>query len=156
MAPKGDRHQSYDVHGEGLDTLPEGLSAIGMPELRRAEALRLVRQVATANNARVFRWYKTAGKDELCCWWDELEFNVTWVWPNRVNIKTGAVTLPDRPIDWVGADGNVGWLLPGAVAGTGGGPRHTSTPTTICPATYIAQPVGSECPDCEVVHALTK
>lgn len=152
MASKGDIHRQYQVHGDGVETLHRGLSAIGMPEMRRRAALSWVNEVAAVNGAQVFRWYKTDGKDELCCWWDELAFNAMWVWTNHVHVKTGAVTLPDRPTDWVGDDGNVGWLLPGALAGNGGSPRESHVPTTICPVEFITQPVGSECPYCEVVH----
>jgi hypothetical protein len=152
MPPKGDAHRSYLVHGDGLDSISTGLIAIRMPEHRRHVALALTREVARVNHARHFRWYKTPGKDELCCWWDEHEANVLWVWQGNVHVKPGAVTAPTRPTDWIGHDGHVGWLLPGAQRGSGGGPRRAEPGQVVCPVTFIAHPVGTECPDCEVVH----
>ena len=152
MAPKADKHLQYAVHGDGLGSLRGGLIAIRMPEMRRAAAIEIVRHVTESNNARAFRWYKTDGKDELCCWWDNHESNVMWIWQNHVHLKTEAVSLPPRPTTWVGEDGHVGWLLPGGLSGTGGHIRESRPPTTICPVTFIQQPAGSECPNCEVPH----
>ena len=39
MAPKGDAHRSYAIHGDGLDSLRRGLIEIQMPDHRRDEAL---------------------------------------------------------------------------------------------------------------------
>jgi hypothetical protein len=47
----------------------------------------------------------------------------------------------------------VGWLLPGAVRGVGGGPQRPKAAEVRCPETFVWQPAGSVCPDCDVLHS---
>jgi hypothetical protein len=126
-----------------------------MPEHRRAEAYRIVGEVLAANDVVDFRWYKTDGKSELVCYWDDQPANALWVTASEVHIPsdTARVMRPGRPVDWQKEDGAyVGWLLPGAERGTGGGRRESEVATALCPETFIRQPAGTLCPRCEVVH----
>lgn len=155
MVGKGDANQSYRVHGDDVDSLWTGFDEIAMPEHRRDEALAIVREVVEVNDAQDFRWYKTEGKDELCCYWDDLAVNVLWITANNVHIKADVslVRRPLRTTDWSEHDGSgVGWLLPGADRGTGGGRQRPKVVEVRCPVTYLLHPAGTVCPDCDITH----
>ena len=156
---KGDINRQYAVHGDDLESVREGFRVLGMPEHRRAEAFQIVDEVLAANQVVDFRWYKTDGHNELACYWDDQPANTLWVTASKVHIPsdTASVTRPERPTDWQKegqeeAGAYVGWLLPGAERGTGGGPRESEIATVLCPETYIRQPARTICPTCEVVH----
>lgn len=102
------------------------------------------------------RWYMTEGKDELCCYWDDLAANVLWITANNVRVKadTSLVERPQRATTWKEADGSgVGWLLPGAERGTGGGRQRPKAAEVRCPVTNVSHPAGTDCPHCDEVHA---
>lgn len=156
MRGKGDANRRYRVHGDGVGSLVAGFDEIGMPPHRRVEALAIVRELVDANDVREFRWYKTEGKDELCCYWDDHQVNLLWITANNVHVTadTLLVRRPQRATTWrEGRDGGgVGWLLPGAVRGAGGGRPRPEASGLRCPVTYLWQPAGTVCPSCEVVH----
>lgn len=153
MAGKRDRNRRYDVHGDGVETVRDGLAEIGMDDSRRSAAVRLVGEVLEANGATDFRWYKTSGKDELACYWGDWTKNVLWVTPSEVHIRASDPIVRPHPTTWAGRNGDlIGWLLPGAVSGGGGGRAMPPVKGVICPATGITQPPGTECTYCEVVH----
>ena len=151
--PKGDIHLTYRVHGSGLSSLVEGFSHIGMPEHRRKEATAIISEILDANGVGVFRWYKTDSLNELCCYWDDAAANMMWVGPGQIHIKS-TTPRPSRAITWTKAGGNeVGWLLPGAVAGSGGGPATTVVASKVlCPDSGVLIPVGTLCPYCDEAH----
>ena len=152
---KGDANKRYAVHGDGLDSIREGFDHLGMPDYRRGEAFRVVSEVLAANDVVDFRWYKTDGTNELACYWDDQPSNVLWVTSSEVHIPAdrGRVQRPARAVNWQKEGGaRVGWLLPGAERGTGGGRREPEAAAVLCPETFIRQPVGSVCPTCDVVH----
>lgn len=152
---KGDANKRYRVHGDGVESLWTGFEEIGMPEHRRSAALAMVREVVDANNVREFRWYKTEGKDELCCYWDDLALNVLWISANNVHFKAdeSLVRRSPRTTDWVEHDGSaVGWLLPGGERGAGGGRQRPKVAEVRCPETYMLHPAGTVCPDCDIEH----
>jgi hypothetical protein len=127
-----------------------------MPENRRREALVIVREIVEANDVREFRWYRTEGKPELCCYWDHHPANVLWITPTNVHINsdTRLVRRPQRPTNWSEDrdDGGVGWSLPGSERGTGGGRHKPKAVEVLCPVAFVRLPVGSVCPECDVVH----
>ena len=152
---KGDANRRYAVHGDGLASIRDGFNELAMPEHRRAEAFSIVSEVLAANRVVDFRWYRTEVTNELACYWDDQPTNVLWVTPSEVHIpaERGRVTRPPRPVNWEKEDGAyVGWRLPGAERGTGGGRRKPELATVLCPQTFIRQPAGSVCPDCDCVH----
>jgi len=154
---KGDLNERYKVHGNDLDSLRQGFREIGMPENRYREALAIVREITEANDVREFRWYKTEGKDELCCYWDKQTVNVLWITPSNVHMRaeTSLVQRPQRATTWRGErdePDEVGWLLPGADRGPGGGPQRPKAAEVLCPETFVWQPAGTVCPVCDVVH----
>lgn len=152
MTPKGNKYLDYEIHGEGLDSIRAGFGELGMPLERRDVALRIIREVLDANGVQVFRWYKTPGTNELCCYWDDADVNMLWVTPGDVHIEA-STPRPARPPNWQKQDGKyIGWLLPGANAGTGGGQWHVEVATVLCPETFLYIPAGSECPNCEFIH----
>lgn len=51
VAGNRDRNRLYDVHGDGVEKLREGLAAIGMDDSRRSAVVRLVGEVLEANGA---------------------------------------------------------------------------------------------------------
>lgn len=102
-----------------------------------------------------FRWYKSDGANELACYWDDQPTNVLWVAPGDVHVPADRirVTRPTRSLNWEKDNGaHVGWLLPGAERGTGGGRRQPDVATVRCPERFIHQPAGSICPDCDYIH----
>lgn len=144
----------YDVHGDGVENLREGLAEVGMEDSRRSAAVRLVEEVLEANGAVDFYWYKTSGKDELACYWDDLDKNVLWVTRSEVHVRADDPVIRPHPTNWRGRNGElVGWLLPGAESGPGWGPSKPPITEVTCPQTGIKQPAGRECSYCEVVHA---
>lgn len=155
MAPKGDKHLGYPVHGTGLASIREGFVAINMPEHRRDDAYKLVGEVLAANHATTLRWYLVDSTQELCCWWDDHERNVMWVRSHEVHIDADEtlVTRPPRSTTYHRSDGDyVGWLLPGGEMGTGGGSPTSQTAFVLCRREHMQVPAGSVCPWCEVVH----
>lgn len=156
MNGKGEANKRYRVHGDGFNSLTAGFQEIGMPEVRRGEALAIVREVAEANDVREFRWCKTEGKDELCCYWDNHEVNVLWITATNVHIRAdiSLVGRPQRTTTWREDrdGGGVGWLLPGADRGAGGGRQRPKAAELRCPVTYLWQPAGAVCPSCDTVH----
>jgi hypothetical protein len=153
---KGDANKRYRVHGDGVDPLTTGFNEIRMPQHRQREALAIVREVAAANGVRSFHWYKYESKAELCCYWDHHTANVLHITPTNVHIRadTSQIRRPPRAITWRDRDGMaVGWLLPGADPGAGGGRRRPIAAKERCPVTYMWLPAGSICPDCDVVHS---
>lgn len=143
----------HAVNGD-FEALREGFAAIGMPQERWAEASAIVREVLDANGASGFRWYKPDRTDELACTWVGVGQNALWIAGNNVHVSpaTTGVTLPSRPLTYSKENGAVGWLLPGASTGTGGGRRRPGVRWIACPVTQELQPAGSECPDCSTVH----
>lgn len=154
MAARNDRYQDYEVHGAGISSLPAGLAHLTMTAARREAAQNLVAEVLVRNDADKFVWYMPPATPELACYWDGAPTNLLWITNSEVHVKAdGPVTLPDRPTTWSKQDGGyVGWLLPGAEAGSGGGPKRPELPEVLCPATSLRQRAGIICPDCEIVH----
>ena len=146
------------MSGNDFSSLLEGFSAIGMPAHRRSVARALIEAVAESNSVVEFHWYKSAGSNELCCYWDGSEVNLLWIGPGQVHVRAdGPVVRPSRPIDWRNSEGTlVGWTLPGFIQGEssrGGSVRavdRVPCPRHLAPA----QPVGAECPVCCEVHVL--
>lgn len=152
MNEKGDKYLEYNVHGDGIDSIQTGFDEIGMPRNRHNEAIAIIREVLQANNATNFRWYKPPATDELSCYWEGARINMLWVTPIDVHVDVDT-PKPDRKTNWEKQDGQyVGWLLPGANAGAGGGPKHANIPTVLCPKEFIHIPAGVQCPYCEVEH----
>jgi hypothetical protein len=143
----------YEFEG-GLDTLRQGFEAIGMPRERWEDALAIVAEVLDANAAVDFSWYKPDRTGELACTWAGVGQNAMWVGPNNVHVApaTTHVVLPKRALNYSKENGVVGWLLPGATTGSGGGRRAPATRWVRCPTTQEPQPAGSTCPDCMIVH----
>ena len=154
VAGKDDTYRSYEVHGDSVESLRNGFEAIGMPAHRQAEAQAIVREVLQANQVVNFRWYVPPATREVCCYWDTQKKNVLWVNAATVSILAEEeIDRPTRALTWSKQDGLiVGWLLPGAESGRGGGPRQSPIAEVTCPVTFIRQPAGRPCPDCEVVH----
>lgn len=154
MVGKRAGNERYDIHGSDVESLRQGFTELGVPEHRRATALELVREVLEANGARDFYWYKPPATAELCGYWDDADQNLVWVTTAAVAVINGPIiALPPRPLTYKKAEGDyVGWVLPGADPGTGGGRRSPEVPTVRCPQTFLRQPVGSLCPECDVVH----
>jgi hypothetical protein len=126
-----------------------------MPEPRQGEALAIVREVAAVNGVRHLRWYKYESKDEFCCYWDGHTANVLWITPTNVHIQADSplVRRPSCTVTWRDHDGAcVGWLLPGADAGTGGGRSRPKAAKVRCPVTHLWLPAGTVCPDCDLVQ----
>jgi hypothetical protein len=153
---KGDAYTCYSVHGDSIDSLAEGFIALGMPASRRSAASQIVREVLKVNNVTVFRWYKTEGTNELSCYWDDAKVNMLWVTSTDVHIERDT-RRPERAHDWDKQDGKyIGWLLPGAERGTGGGRRASEVATVLCPESFIRQPLGSTCPTCDAIHEMVE
>jgi hypothetical protein len=149
---KGDAYRRYPIHGNTVESLTEGFDALCMPESRRSQAMQIVREVLKANGVSVFRWYKTERTNELACYWDDADVNKLWITPTEVHVEC-RTPRPERALTWDKEGGKyVGWLLPGAERGTGGGARTVEMPTVLCPETFLRQPAGSICPTCEVSH----
>lgn len=154
MPGKGDTYRSYEVHGDSVDGLRDGLLAIGMPTHRHVEALAIVAEVVQANDVVDFRWYIPPVTQEVCCYWDAHERNVLWINQATVSIRAdGGIARPTRALTWNKQEGQIiGWLLPGAESGRGGGRRQSPIAEVRCPVTSIRQPAGRVCPECDVVH----
>jgi len=156
MVGKGDANREYRIHGDGVATLRAGFDEVAMPPFRRAEAMRIVTEVLDANAAVDFRWYKPEGTLEIASYWDHHDRNVMWVTPAEVHILADEtrVKRPSRSLTWWKGGGDyVGWLLPGAEKGLGGGRREPAIATVLCPLSYLRIPVGSVCPACDIVHS---
>lgn len=157
MPGKRTQNWSYAVHGEGISSLTPGFDEIGMPAHRRTAAVEIIREVLTANGASDFYWYKPPATEELCCYWDDATRNLMWINAGELHVisEPSIVALPARPVTYRKQDGDlVGWLLPGAEAGAGGGPRKPTVPTVLCPDQFIEVPAAAECPYCEIRHDL--
>lgn len=156
MAGRRSGNQTYDVHGEGVASLVRGFDELGMPEHRRAAALEVVREVVAVNAVTDFYWYCIRSGSEICCYWDDADQNQMWINTTGIVLREdqSLAKLPERTRDYVLDEGRLaGWLLPGAETGTGGGPQTRAIPTVNCPETFLPVPVGSKCPDCDVVHS---
>lgn len=71
---------------------------------------------------------------------------------NEVHIAK-VTPRPSRTLTWNKQVGEyVGWLLPGAESGSGGGSKHTTTPKVLCPDSFLWHPAGTMCEHCEIVH----
>lgn len=152
MTGKGERHKSYALHGDGLESIHAGFDDIGMPGERRGEAMKIISEVLDANGVQDFRWYKPPATDELACYWDSAAINMLWVTAGEVHVDV-TTSRPPRPLTWQKQDGKyVGWLLPGAVPGAGGAAKQPTTPTVLCPETFIHNPAGTICPTCDIIH----
>jgi hypothetical protein len=152
VTEKRDINHSYSVHGDDVASMTRGFMEIGMPSSRHAAALEIVRDVMVANKAREIRWYVTHVPLEVCGYWDAAEQNQMWIWPGVVAVLA-ILDRPLKPINYSRGEGElVGWLLPGGEAGAGGGPRRKAMGSIRCPKSGIRQPVGSVCPDCDVIH----
>jgi hypothetical protein len=154
MAGSGDRYLSYDVHGSGVESLAEGLANLAMAPARQRAAKEIVGELLTLNSAERFVWYLPPATPEVCAYWNDAPTNLLWITNVGVHLKRdGPVTPLARPITYEKQDGDyIGWLLPGAEAGTGGGARPSEITTVLCPVTSLRQPAGSLCPDCEIIH----
>lgn len=155
MVASGDRYQIYDVHGRGVDTVPTGCAALAMSDTRQRAVVEIVSELLVLNDAERFVWYLPPATPELSCYWGGAATNLLWITTGAVHIKrNGPVIQRLRPFNYQKADGDhVGWLLPGAEAGTGGGPKRREVATVLCPASSLQQPAGQLCPDCEIVHS---
>ncbi len=152
MRGKGSTYRNYPIHGDSLASIREGFAELAMPRERWDEAYKLLSEVLETNQVSVFRWYKTAGTNELSCYWDDASVNMVWVTAGDVHIAADT-PRPSRPTTWQKAGGSyVGWLLPGAHAGTGGGLREPEIAGVLCPETFVRNPLGTLCPTCEVIH----
>jgi len=152
MPPKGATHREYDVHGDDVESLRAGFAQIQMPTERWNAALEIVREVLVANDVAQFCWYKPPTTAQLCGYWDEAEVNMIWISPSEVHINA-LTPRPQRAPNLHRADGaEVGWLLPGATPGSGGGAHKSKTSAPLCPVWNIEVPVGSECMFCGVEH----
>ena len=156
MAGKRARNQTYEIHGGDTESLHRGFDAIGMPERRRSAAIEIVTEVLAANDVKDFYWYMPPTTPEVSCYWDDATRNLLWVTAGEVHVTNDpSVLRPPRPTTWSKASGDyVGWLLPGADASTGGGalPKPHEVETALCPVSFVHQPAGVLCPDCEIVH----
>jgi hypothetical protein len=149
---KGEHHRTYALHGDGIDSIHAGFDELAMPFERRNEAVEIISEVLAANHAQVFRWYKPPGTNELSCYWDDADVNMLWVTPAAVHIDA-STPRPARAPTLTKQDGKyIGWLLPGAIVGTGGAVKNPVTAQALCPETFIRQPAGSICPACEISH----
>lgn len=144
---------NHEFEGD-FETLRDGFAAIGMPPERWTDASAIVREVLEANDAVGFRWYKPDRTDELACTWAGVGQNALWIGTNNVHVSTATagIRLPPRTRTYSKQNGAIGWLLPGASAGSGGGRRSPTTRWVACPVTQELQLGGSECPDCMTVH----
>ena len=78
-----------------------------------------------------------------------------WITANNVHVHADPSVVqrpPQRSVTWVGHDGCVGWLLPGADRGTGGGRQQPRASQVRCPVTFLWQPAGTVCQECDEVH----
>ena len=66
MGSSGDRYLSYEVHGSGVDTLPEGFSHLAMAPTRQRAAQEIVAEILELNNAQRFVWYLPPATPEVC------------------------------------------------------------------------------------------
>jgi hypothetical protein len=152
MVKKGDLHRKYAVHGDGVESLRIGFGELGMLPSRQEAALAIARDVAQANGAAAFRWYKPPATDELCCYWDDAAVNQMWISTSEVHVAAWT-SRPDRPLTWQTEDrAYVGWLLPGAEARSGGGSVKALVAEVVCPSSFVLHPQGTECPMCDIVH----
>jgi hypothetical protein len=147
---KRGKNLTYEVHGDGVASLERGFDELRMPANRRREAIAIVGEVLAANDGGDFAWYK-ARKDELCCYWGDPDRNLLWITAGAVHMLP-TLPRPDRPLTYSKEDGNVGWLLPGAEKGTGGGSKQREVATVLCPESGIRQPAGQLCAECEIIH----
>lgn len=155
MAARGDRYLTYEMHGSGVDSLPAGLAHLAMTTTRQRAAQDLVAEILALNGGDQFVWYIPPATPELSCYWGGAPTNLLWITNVGVHIKTDGPVVPlPRPTTYEKQGGDyVGWLLPGAEAGTGGGPKRPEVAWVLCPATSLRQPVGQVCSDCEIVHS---
>jgi hypothetical protein len=125
-----------------------------MDPARQRAALAIVTEILEVNDGRRFVWYVPPSTPEVCSYWDDAPTNLLWITNAGVHLKRGGpVDLLPRAITYQKQDGDyVGWLLPGAEAGVGGGTRQAEVTTVLCPATSLHQPAGTICPDCDIVH----
>lgn len=153
MSPKKDAYLEYDVHGEGVTSLRDGFAQIQMPPERWDEAIEIVTEVLNANGVSQFYWYKPPATNELCGYWDDADVNMIWVSPSDVHVHA-RTPRPPRATTMQRDEGNlIGWLLPGANSGAGGGPRRAKASKVTCPDTNLDIPAGSECPYCGIEHS---
>ncbi|MGH9211710.1 MAG: hypothetical protein ACRD2C_13650 [Acidimicrobiales bacterium] len=155
---KGNTNTRYKVHGDGVASLTvSGFDVLAMPEHRRAEATAIVKEIIETNEIRDFKWYRTGGKDELCCYWGDHPMNTMWVTANNVHVLADTSLVrrpPSRRITWKDQQGVcIGWLLPGADQGSGGARRNARMDEIVCPETFLRQPAGSVCEECEIVRS---
>ncbi|MCU1498531.1 MAG: hypothetical protein JWM47_2484 [Acidimicrobiales bacterium] len=139
-----DRYQTYDLHGSSVTSLPIGLADIAMSPTRQRAAVGIVSDLLALNEAEGFVWYLPPATPELSCYWDAAPTNLLWITTIGVHIKRDGPVLPlPRPLTYQKQDGDyVGWLLPGAEAGAGGGPKRPEVATVLCPASSLRQPAG--------------
>ncbi len=152
-----ERHRRYKLHGEGFDSLSTGFNALVMPEARRTTAVAIVHEVLEANGALLLKWYMTPGTPEVACFWDDETQNTLWITAGHVHVAAESTTVirSARPVNWEKADGRyVGWLLPGAAAGDGGGKRACQVATVLCPEAFVMVPAGIVCDYCGVDHSI--
>lgn len=155
VAGGSERYKTYAVHGRGWGSVRAGLAELAMPSSQQQAAMELVSEIAALNGAVDFVWYMSPGTAEVKCYWDWAPTNLLWITTVGVLVKRGGPVTPlARPCTYDKAEGDyLGWLLPGAEPGTGGGAKDGAVATVLCPVTYLRQPAGQTCPDCEVVHA---
>jgi hypothetical protein len=142
------------VHGRGLTSLPVGLADLAMPTSRQRAVHDIVSEILTLNGADDFVWYLPPATPELSCYWDAAATNLLWITTVGVHIKRNGLVRPlPRSFTYEKQDGDyVGWLLPGAEPGGGGGTKRPEVATAVCPATSLRQPAGRVCPECDVAH----
>jgi len=147
MAPKGNTYLDYEVHGDDVKSLRDGFAHIQMPPERWDAALEIVQEVLEANGVAKFCWYAPPTTAQICGYWDDAELNMIWISPSEVHINA-QTPRPQRAPTMHRAEGTeIGWLLPGATSGSGGGHRQHKKAAPLCPTCFI-DIVGSECSYC--------
>ena len=148
---KGTSNEDYEVHGNGAETLAEGLRVLSMPEHRRKAALELVREILAVNQATEFRWYMPEKTEQILCYWDDQPRISVWIERSNIHMRKDETVarLPAIPTTWSkSGDYKVGWLLPGAESGAGGGPRKAEPKEVLCPNCFLLIPVETDCFEC--------
>lgn len=150
MRAKGNTYRDYDIHGDDVESLRNGFAHIQMPAARWEAALEIVREVLTANDVARFYWYVPPTTAQICGYWDEAEVNMIWISPSEVHMNAQTPRPQRAPTMERGEGAEIGWLLPGAKSGSGGGHKERKTTAPLCPTCFIKVAPGSECMFCGV------
>jgi hypothetical protein len=136
-------HETYDVHGSGVETLGRGLSAMGVPVSRHSLIIDRVRCVLLANEATGVTWYVVPDGKEIAARWDGCTKNALWVDGSSVHV------LPELEFPltqtatrhWGGKVHHFPWATARAAS------RGEAQPTTpkLCPLCHNAHGPDDEC-----------